>query len=224
MYTFSIQGKTVSVYPARVPEAPVIYLNTFSQEEEQVVGELQKQRLPAFSLVSVSDLDWNRDMVPWDHPPVFQKGEPFTGGADAYLRLLTGAILPEAEKALPGPPCWRGLAGYSLAGLFAVYAIYQTDMFSRIASMSGSLWFPGMLDYIRSHPCKRVPDCIYLSLGDRESKTRNPLMRTVRENTEAFLGYCQNRGIRSEFQLNPGNHFSNPAGRIAAGIAWLLNQ
>lgn len=224
MYTFSIKGKTVSVYPAREPDAPVIYLNTFSEEAEQVVAELQKHNLPAFSLVCVSNLDWNRDMVPWDHPPVLKKGEPFAGGADEYLRLLTGTILPEAEKTLPGVPRWRGLAGYSLAGLFAVYAIYGTDVFPRIASMSGSLWFPGMLEYIRSHPCKRVPDCVYLSLGDRESKTRNPFLCTVRGNTEALADYCRDQGIRSVFQLNPGNHFNNPAGRTADGIGWLLNQ
>lgn len=224
MHSFSIEGKTVSVFPARQPDAPLICLNTFSEEGAQVYGLLQKQDLPDFSLVAVSGLDWNRDMVPWDHPPVFRKGEPFTGGADRYLRLLTDAILPAAEKALPGVPCWRGLAGYSLAGLFAVYAIYRTDVFSRIASMSGSLWFPGMLDYIRSHPCRRVPDCVYLSLGDKEHKTRNAAMCTVRENTEAFFDYCQGLGIPSVFQLNPGNHFYHAAERTAAGIAWLLSQ
>lgn len=224
MHRFSVEGKTVSVYPAGEPDAPVLYLNTFSEEGAQVYADLQTQALPAFSLVTVSDLDWNRDMAPWDLPPVFKNGEPFTGGADEYLRLLTGTILPQAEAFLPGVPRWRGLAGYSLAGLFAVYAIYRTDCFSRIASMSGSLWFSGMPDYMHSHFCRRVPDCVYLSLGDKEHKTRNAAMRAVRENTEAFLNYCQSQGIPSVFQFNPGNHFSDPAGRTAAGIAWLLNQ
>ena len=224
MHTFSTKGKAISVYPAREPDAPVLYLNTFSEEGEQVYADLQKQALPAFSLVTISNLDWNRDMAPWDLPSVFKKGEPFTGSADNYLELLTGTILPQAEKALPGVPCWRGLVGYSLAGLFAVYAAYQTDLFSRIGSMSGSLWFPGLLDYLHSHFFRRIPDCVYLSLGDKEHKTRNPSMRTVRENTEAFLSHCQSQGICSVFQLNPGNHFNDPAGRTAAGIAWLLNQ
>lgn len=224
MHSFSIQGKRVSVFPGRNPDAPVIYLNTFAEEGARVFAELQSRELPDFSLVAVSGLDWNRDMVPWDQPPVFKDGEAFTGGADAYLRLLTGSILPAAEKMLVGVPRWRGLAGYSLAGLFAVYAICRTDAFSRFASMSGSLWFPGILDYAQAHGCQCHPDCIYLSLGDKESKTRNPVLRTVRENTEAFLSCCQEHGIRSVFQLNPGNHFSHTDRRTADGIAWLLNQ
>lgn len=224
MYSFSLAGKTVSVFPTRQPDAPVIYLNTFSREGEQVFERLKKQDLPAFSMVAVSDLDWNRDMVPWDHPPVFQKGEAFTGGADGYLQLLTGSILPAAEKEIAGVPCWRGLAGYSLAGLFAVYAIYRTDIFSRFASMSGSLWFPGMTDYISTHPCKRLPDCVYLSLGDKESRTRNSFMRAVGENTAWFLMHCREQGIPAVFQHNPGNHFNDPVGRTAAGITWLLKH
>lgn len=56
-----------------------------------------------------------------------------------------------AEKVIGGVPRWRGIAGYSLTGLFALYyAIYQTDLFSRVGSISGTLWFPGMKEYIFS--------------------------------------------------------------------------
>lgn len=71
-------------------------------------------------------MNWNHDRVPWDSPAAFKNGEPFTGGADDYLRLLVEKIIPEAEEGLNGVPQWRGIAGYSLAGLFAVYAVYQT--------------------------------------------------------------------------------------------------
>ena len=81
-------------------------------------------------------------MAPWDIPPISKNDTPCTGGADSYLDLLLSKIIPEAERQLRGTPVWRGIAGYSLAGLFAVYAMYQTGAFSRIASMSGSLWFP----------------------------------------------------------------------------------
>lgn len=223
MHQYTISGKTVSVFPGKTADAPVIYLNTFAEEGPQVYAQLQKMSLPAFSLVAVSDLDWNRDMVPWDAPPAFKRGEPCIGGADTYLHLLTDAILPVAEKALPGSPCWRGLAGYSLAGLFAVYAMYKTDHFSRIASMSGSLWFPGFREYAVSHPIRHLPERLFFSLGDKESKTRNPVLQPVRERTEELLAYYQSLGICSVFQLNPGNHYNHAAERTAAGIAWLLN-
>lgn len=217
-------GKLVSIFPCKTPGAPAIYLNTFSEEGQQVFAALRKEVLPDFSLIAISNLDWNHDMVPWDNPPLFKEAAPCTGGADQYLHLLIGEILPAVEKELVVPPCWRGLAGYSLAGLFALYALYGTDRFSRVASVSGSLWFPGIREYIVSHEVKRLPDCLYLSLGDKESKTRNPALKPVQENTEFIHLYFRNKRIPTLFQLNPGNHYSHAAERTAAGIAWLLTQ
>ena len=222
--TFEIGGKTVFVFHSNRPGSPVIYLNTYSDERQKIYEAAQATGCPPFTLVTVSNLAWNHDMAPWDSPAAFKNGEPFTGGADDYLRLLVDEIIPRAEKELVGPPAWRGIAGYSLAGLFALYAIYRTDVFSRVGCISGSLWFPGFKEYIFSHEPKRQPDCIYFSLGDREAKTRNPVLKTVQENTEEIQTFYQNKGIDTVFQLNPGNHFVQGIERTAAGIQWLLNR
>lgn len=224
MYTLTINEKTVSIFPSLEANAPIIYLNTFSGEEQKVYEAARAAGCPPFTLVAITDLDWNHDMAPWDSPPTFKNADPCTGGADDYLRLLTKEIIPAAEKEIGGIPCWRGLAGYSLAGLFALYAIYQTDLFSRVGSMSGSLWFPGMKEYIFSHEPQHQLDCIYFSLGDKESKTRNPILRTVQENTKEICAYYQRKGIDTVFRLNPGNHFVQSVERTAAGIDWLLSR
>ena len=224
MQPFTIGSKTVSIFPSIEPEAPITYLNTFSDEGQKVYGATQPDGCPPFTLVAISDLDWNHDMVPWDSPPVFRNAESCTGGADDYLRHLTTEIIPTAEKELAGVPSWRGIAGYSLAGLFALYAIYRTDMFSRVGCMSGSLWFPGFKEYIFSHEPKSRPDCIYFSLGDKEAKTRNPILKTVQENTEEIWAFYQSKGIDTVFQLNPGNHFVQGIERTVAGIQWLLSR
>ena len=224
MDIFTTVDKNISVFPATFPGAPVIYVNTYSDEGQKVYEAAQTAACPPFTLVAISNLDWNRDMAPWDSPAAFKKGEPFIGGADDYLRLLEEEIIPRAEKELPEPPAWRGIAGYSLAGLFALYAIYQTDVFSRVGCVSGSLWFPGFKEYIFSHEPKRRPDCIYFSLGDKEAKTRNPVLKTVQENTEEIQSFYQGKGIDTVFQLNPGNHFVQGIERTAAGIQWLLNR
>ena len=144
MQTLGIGDKSISIFLSIKPDAPIIYLNTFSDEGQKVYETAQAVSCPPFTLVAISDLDWNHDMVPWDSPPAFKNAAPCTGGADEYLRLLTEEIIPTAEKKITGVPRWRGIAGYSLAGLFALYAIYQTDLFSRVGSMSGSLGFPGI--------------------------------------------------------------------------------
>lgn len=224
MYTLSTKGKTISIFPSLEATAPIVYLNTFSDEGQKVYEAAQAAGCPPFTLVSISDLDWNHDMVPWDSPPAFKNAEPCTGGADEYLRLLTEEIIPAAEKKINGVPRWRGIAGYSLAGLFALYAIYRTDLLSRVGSMSGSLWFPGMKDYIFFHEPKRWPDCMYFSLGDKESKTRNPVLRNVRQNTEKIHAFYRGKGIDTAFHLNPGNHYNQAVERTAAGLCWLLSR
>ena len=87
-----------------------------------------------------------------------------------------------------------------------------------------SLWSPEMKDYIFSHEPKRCPECACFFLGDKESKTRNPVLRTVKENTEAILAYYQSKGIDAVFQFNQGNHFVHSVERITAGSNWMLSR
>ena len=224
MRTFTTDNKTISIFPCSESESPVIYLNTFSGEGQKVYETAQATGCPPFTLVAISNLNWNHDMVPWGSPPAFKNAGPCTGGADEYLRLLTEEIVPTAEREISGVPQWRGIAGYSLAGLFALYAIYRTDLFSRVGSMSGSLWFPGMKEYIFSHEPKRWTDCMYFSLGDKESKTRNQVLRNIRQNTEEIHAFYRGKGIDTTFQLNPGNHYNQAVERTVDGLCWLLSR
>ncbi len=224
MVSFTVKQKKVQIWPSSIPQKPVVYLHTFSTQGEQVHQWLCNAACPDFSLVAISGLNWESDMVPWDAPPLFKNRTACTGGADDYLQLLCGNILPLVEEQLPGLPAWRAIAGYSLAGLFALYSFYQTDFFSRGGSMSGSLWFPKFKEYLFSHQMKKVPDRLYFSLGNKEHRTRNPLLQTVQQNTEEIEAFYHKQGIDTVFQLNPGNHYQDTAARTAAGILWLLGD
>ena len=162
-------------------------------------------------------------MSPWECPPIFRGEPPFTGGADAYLALLTQEILPGILSRLSAAPAYLALAGYSLAGLFAVYASYRTDLFSRIASASGSFWFPGFPEFAANHEPERTPDRVYFSLGDQEAKSRNRILRTVEDHTRALRERLERAGAKTVFARNPGNHFRDAPKRMAKGIAWILS-
>lgn len=224
MTSFQVGQKTVDVFQSENSNRPVVYLNTYGREGEAVFRQISAFGDLDFTLVAISGLQWEHDMAPWDIPPISSKDTPCTGGADAYLELLLTEILPQAEKTVLGTPLWRGIAGYSLAGLFALYSIYQTDFFSRAASVSGSLWFPDFPAFVRSHTPKQNPECIYFSLGDKEHKTQNPFLQTVRKNTEKIEAFLKQQGVDTTFQLNPGNHFQDAARRTAAGIRWILTR
>lgn len=217
----TLGGKKITVYPCSDADRPVIYLNTFSNEGERVYRILTESGCSDFSLVTIGDLNWDHDMSPWEIPPISPNDTPCTGGADGYLELLISEITPSVEKELPSVS-WRGIAGYSLAGLFAVWSLYKTDLFTRAGSMSGSLWFPDFKDFVFTHEMKAHPEKIYFSLGDKEHKTRNQFLKTVWDNTEKIEKFYHENGIDTVFQLNEGNHYQNAAERTAAGIEWLL--
>jgi len=220
---FTVNDKIITVYASEKPNRPIIYLNTFASESDNVYEALQDGGCPEFTLVSVGKINWNHDMSPWAIPPISEKDTPCTGGADDYLKLLTESIIPQAERHVENIS-WRGIAGYSLAGLFAIYSMYGTDIFTRFGSISGSLWFPEFKEYAFDNVMKVKPDCVYFSLGDREHMTSNPYLKIVRQNTEAIENFYREKGIETVFQLNAGNHYNNAAERTAAGIMWLLNR
>ena len=68
------------------------------------------------------------------------------------------------------------------------------------------------------------PDRIYLSLGDAEAKTRNPVLKTVQKNTEELAEYYRSLGMDVTYELNPGNHFRDPELRSAKGILAILRE
>lgn len=196
----------------------IIYLPTGGMEAEELLGLIPAEA----TLVTLDQTDWNRDFSPWPAPAVFRDGD-FSGGAPAFLRLLTETIIPAVEGRI-GQPQRRILAGYSLAGLFAVWAVMNTDLFDAAASMSGSLWFDGFMDYAAAHLADSPIRALYLSVGDRESRTKNPRMRRVEDCTRQMCALAEEAGIRTTFELNPGNHFVDGPQRIAKGIRWVLEQ
>lgn len=201
---------------------PVVYLNVFQGDGAPVWEACQEAGCPPFVLVAVGGLDWNRDLSPWGCEATTRSDEPFAGGAGEHLEKLLSEVIPQAEDGLPWPVAWRGVAGYSLAGLFALWSLWETPAFSRVASVSGSLWFPGLLDWCTERPLAASPDAAYLSLGKKEHKTPSRMMRGVLDATRGFEALLRERGVETTLELNPGNHFCEPDARTARGIAWLL--
>lgn len=179
--------------------------------EPDKAAELQAMLpAPRPTLVALHDLEWNDVLSPWPAEGVFRGGD-FAGGAEAFLRELVEDVLPAVEKA---PPRYRALAGYSLGGLFAVYAALNTDCFDAVASVSGSLWYDGFVDYALARRCQARR--VYLSLGDREKHTRNARMARVEDCTRAV---AQHLGCGVE--MNPGGHFQDELPRMARAMAAL---
>jgi len=219
---FNICNKEITLYKSTDINAPLIVFNTFEGDGEGVYQALQNMGCTSLNLLVIGNIDWNHDMSPWYMPSIYSKEKSFSGGADEYLKLLIDKILPRAKELMDGEPKFTGIAGYSLAGLFAVYAMYKTDVFDRVACMSGSLWFHDFIEYCKRNEYKRLPDKIYFSLGDKEANTRNPVLKTVEYNTRELSEYFKNLGSEVIFELNKGNHFTDTVLRSAKGIKAIL--
>ena len=185
----------------------------FIQGNDDLIVLFEDEALPESipqSVLLVKAEDWNRDLSPWPSEKIFPKGDDFAGEADETLKELIEIVQPYRKEYKT-----ITLAGYSLAGLFSLYACTKTDLFDQCLSASGSLWYPGWIKYLEDHPvrCKRV----YLSLGDKEKNTRNQKMASVEENTyvtkKILEGYTD-----VILEMNPGNHFQEPDQRIIKGI------
>ena len=84
------------------------------------------------------------------------------------------------------------------------------------------MWFPGFTDYMKLN--KTHASCVYLSLGDREDRARNPVMATVGERIRAAFELLKGQGVQTVLEWNRGNHFQDADIRTAKAFAWVLNQ
>lgn len=218
-----IGTKTVTIYPAG-GMAPMVYCNDFEESGEEILEKCRELGTSKLHLVTVSGLRWDEEMSPWPQEPVVTKEDHFTGEAGAYLKVLLEQIIPAAEEAVKGRITGRVIAGYSMAGLFAVYAPFLTDRFDGAVCASGSVWYPGFERYFLEHAYAKDPDTIYFSLGGKESSAKHPALQKTKDVMEALNRECKKRGILSRFEMNPGNHFRDPQLRLAKGIAWTLRN
>ncbi len=201
-------------------DAPVLCLLCGHGEDVAAIrSSARAMGARGFHLAQIPVADWENELSPWIAPALRGDGE-FGGGADAFLDALEQALPGVRRLAASDGPCY--LAGYSLAGLFSVYALFRSAAFDGAASVSGSLWFPGFAEYAASREPPRRPRRVYFSLGDRESRTRNPLLRRTEGVTRALSAALRERGTESVFELNPGGHFQDAETRLAKGLAWLL--
>ena len=203
-------------------EAPMIVLSTYADEGSDIYTAVKEMTTTAFNLIVVSKIDWNNDLSPWLFGPI-AKGDPgYKGGADIFLHWLVNELLPFLFSKYGLRPESKALMGYSLAGLFSLYAGYRTDYFDSLISVSGSLWFPKFLEFVNANELSTSVRSIYMSLGDKEALAKNQYMKAVGENTLAIYDQFKRENRHVEFAWNPGGHFFEVTNRQAKAIAFYL--
>ena len=144
------------------------------------------------------------------------------GEAEETLAYIEDVLLPWIRRAYGDMPCV--LAGYSLGGLFALWAAYRTESFDGICAVSPSLWVRGWDAYAEGRVA--CADAVYLSLGDKEERARNVRMAAVGDcvRRQASRLTRQLAEGKTVFEWNRGGHFDDEPGRMARGLAWTAER
>jgi hypothetical protein len=197
------------------PDAKIVLIQMVDDHDlegmESEAAEIQKLTDTDFYLLAIKAGDWNADLSPWKAPAVLGREDFGDGAADTLTELLKKCA--ERDKTYI-------LGGYSLAGLFALWAACQTDVFAAVAAASPSVWFPGFVEYMKEKGIQA--DAVYLSLGDREEKTRNAVMASVGNKIRELYDILREQGIDTTLEWNPGNHFRDADIRTAKAFAWVM--
>jgi predicted esterase len=188
--------------------------------ESEIAAIAQSAHHFLFAAVPVES--WNDALSPWKSPAVWGK-QGFGGKAADTLRFLTEQVMPTLKQQFPLPENVKIiLGGYSLAGLFALWASTQTDLFYGIAAASPSVWFPDWMEFEQQHPIQAQR--VYLSLGNKEEHTKNAVMAAVGDNIRTLHSQLIARGADCTLEWNSGGHFKNADLRTAKAFRWAMEE
>ena len=160
--------------------APYVLVQPVDEHEISAIGSevaaIRDLSPISFELLAVQVDNRNDDLTPWAAPALFGKKD--FGGAAARTLAFIENVCADADRRYV-------IGGYSLAGLFALWAACQADRFAAVAAASPSVWFPSFTDHLRQNPVNCA--AVYLSLGDRENQARDPIVQC-----QKILGLLQN--------------------------------
>ncbi len=177
------------------------------------------------NIVVITGMDWQNVFSPWPAPGV-PKGTPeFKGESSKFLKLLQQKVLPQIERALNiSSEAERSLVGVSMSGLFALWQWMVCDTFYNIASLSGSFWYEGFIDWMQHLQIPAKNGKAFFLLGSQEAKSKVKAFASVGANTQTILSLLQKAGIDTDFQSVPGNHYSDSLPRLDKAFATLYSD
>ena len=202
----------------------LLFQMTGEHEQQSMNNEVdaiaQSGRNFLFAAIPVAS--WNDALSPWEAPAVWVK-QGFGGKAADTLCFLTEQVIPTLKQQFHLPENVKIiLGGYSLAGLFSLWASTQTDLFYGVAAASPSVWFPEWMGFEQQHSMQAQR--IYLSLGDKEEHTKNAVMAVVGDNIRALHSRLAERSTDCTLEWNSGGHFKDADLRTAKAFRWVMEE
>ncbi len=214
---------------------PVLYLLDGDRHFHHVTGIVEllaaTGRMPEMIVVAVPNTrDRTHDLTPpvdeAARDPdgrVLSKAHPTAGGADRFLRFLTGELVPHVDARYRTRP-YRVLVGHSFAGLFTVHTlVHEPESFHGYVAISPSLYWNNR-ELVR-----RAPDALarlavpgrglHLTVGAEGERMRGPareLAQALRKRKPAALTWYYS-------ELSDEDHGGTPLRGAYDGLVFLFS-
>lgn len=174
-----------------------------------------------FAIVFFDTVEWAKALMPWQDEAV-SRNEEVGRHASNTLKYIIESLIPWLHERFGKLPCIIG--GYSLGGLFALWAARQSAAFCAVAAASPSLWIKGWADFADNRSLNA--QLAYVSLGDREEHCRNQRMARIGDcvRHEHLTLANQIGSSATTLEWNSGGHFGNEAERTAKAFAWCIEN
>ncbi len=176
------------------------------------------------TIVVVTGMDWQNVFSPWPAKGVPSGSADFKGESPEFLKFFQQDVIPGVETALGvGSEIERTLFGISMSGLFALWQWMICDTFKNIASLSGSFWYDGFIEWMKNLIIPHKSGRAFFLLGDKESQSKTKAFNIVGQNTREIISLLRSNGIHTEFQSVSGNHYDNPIPRLDTAFSALYS-
>jgi predicted alpha/beta superfamily hydrolase len=170
------------------------------------------------ALARLSVDDWGRNLTPWEAESLYRGQPPYGGQAPSTLRLLEEDLLPVLCQREGLEPSSCGICGYSLAGLFSLWAILNSDTFSAAGALSASVWNDGWVDYLEALDVEGRGRSVFLSLGSKEKRGPRPRLKTVEDRMVRTKELLVAKGFVATSEITSGGHLDHVGERVLRGI------
>lgn len=209
---------------------PVIYLldgNAYFpafHAAKRAQDRLRGAILVAIGYPCDTPLDFERRAFDLSPPQPPERNVPPQGGQDLFLDFIEQRLMPKVNARFKVDQDQRSLVGHSFGGMFGVYTLFtRPQLFQHVVAVSPSLWWRDR--YLMAHErtftqraragqIDLTHSSLSLLMGEREMPQEIQDARSLQLRLEQLSQY----GLRSDFQVEPGeDHMSMPF-RVAARV------
>ncbi|MFN2746581.1 alpha/beta hydrolase [Bacillus sp. z60-18] len=188
--------------------------------------------IPELLLIGVASEDRESEYTPFSAPHLIKPDHMYGGQGALYADFLANELKPYIDRHYQTDPSREstGIIGKSFGGLISIYTGYRaSETFGKIGSLSGSFWFPGMIEWMRSQHFKNANLRIYMDVGSTEGTDRSNLQKEMIPRTkEAYRILQESAAFRKDltFVLDEGgaHRLERFADRFPEAVKWLFGS